>query len=134
MTGLSLEEIRVKIAKDEISVESLTNDYLEAIEQSRDLNIYVQVYGEEALNQARILDEKYKQDPTTVGRLFGAIVSIKDVICYKGHPVTAGSKILTGFESLFDATVVERLLAEDAIIIGSTNCDEFAMGSSNENS
>ena len=134
MIGLSLEEIRVKIAKDEISVESMTKVYLEAIEHSRSLNIYVKVYGEEALSQARILDEKYKQDPASVGRLFGAIVSIKDVICYKGHPVTAGSKILTGFESLFDATVVERLLAEDAIIIGSTNCDEFAMGSSNENS
>ena len=66
--------------------------------------------------------------------MFGAVVSIKDVICYQGHTVTAGSKILEGFQSLFSATAVERLLAEDAIIIGRTNCDEFAMGSTNETS
>jgi aspartyl-tRNA(Asn)/glutamyl-tRNA(Gln) amidotransferase subunit A len=69
-----------------------------------------------------------------LGRLAGMVVSIKDVICYQDHKVTAGSKILEGFESLFSATVVERLLAEDAIIIGRTNCDEFAMGSTNETS
>jgi aspartyl-tRNA(Asn)/glutamyl-tRNA(Gln) amidotransferase subunit A len=62
------------------------------------------------------------------------VISIKDVICYQGHSVTAGSKILEGFKSLFSATAVERLLAEDAIIIGRTNCDEFAMGSTNETS
>ena len=62
------------------------------------------------------------------------IIGIKDNICYKGHRVSAASKILDGFESMFSATVVERLLAEDAIIIGRTNCDEFAMGSTNENS
>ncbi len=64
----------------------------------------------------------------------GVIVGIKDNICYKGHKVSCSSKILEGFESLYSATVVERLLAEDAIIIGRLNCDEFAMGSSNENS
>ena len=62
------------------------------------------------------------------------VIGIKDNICYKGHVLSASSKILDGFESLFSATVVERILAEDAIIIGRTNCDEFAMGSSNENS
>ena len=62
------------------------------------------------------------------------IIGIKDNICYKGHKVSAASKILENFESLFNATVIERLLAEDAIIIGRLNCDEFAMGSSNENS
>jgi len=62
------------------------------------------------------------------------VVALKDNICYKDHKVSASSKILEGFESLFSATVVERLLAEDAIIIGRTNCDEFAMGSGNENS
>jgi aspartyl-tRNA(Asn)/glutamyl-tRNA(Gln) amidotransferase subunit A len=62
------------------------------------------------------------------------VVSIKDVICYKDHTVTAGSKILSGFKSLYSSTAVIRLLAEDAILIGSTNCDEFAMGSTNETS
>lgn len=68
------------------------------------------------------------------GKLAGMVIAIKDNICYKGHKLSSSSKILEGFESLFSATVVERLLAEDAIIIGRCNCDEFAMGSSNENS
>ena len=62
------------------------------------------------------------------------VIGIKDNICYKGHTLSASSKILDGFESLFSATAIQRILAEDAIIIGRTNCDEFAMGSSNENS
>ena len=78
------------------------------------------------------MDEKIKNG--TAGKLAGVIVGLKDNICYKGHRVSASSKILEGFESLYSATVTERLLAEDAIIIGRCNCDEFAMGSSNENS
>ena len=82
--------------------------------------------------QALVIDEKIKSG--TEGKLAGVIVGLKDNICYKGHKVSASSKILEGFESLYSATVVERLIAEDAIIIGRLNCDEFAMGSSNENS
>ncbi len=108
--------------------------YLSNIAASSELNIYVEVFAEEALNRAKELDEKYREDPASVGKLFGMIVSIKDVICYEGHRVTAGSKILEGFTSLFSATAVERLLAEDAIIIGRVNCDEFAMGSTTESS
>ena len=70
----------------------------------------------------------------TAGKLAGMVVALKDNICFKGHRVTAASKILEGFESLYSATVVERLLKEDAIIIGRVNCDEFAMGSGNETS
>jgi aspartyl-tRNA(Asn)/glutamyl-tRNA(Gln) amidotransferase subunit A len=69
-----------------------------------------------------------------LGKLAGVIVALKDNICLQGHKVSASSKILENFTSLYSSTVVERLLAEDAIIIGRTNCDEFAMGSSNENS
>ncbi len=105
--------------------------YLDQIEQSKALNIYVEVYAKEALALAKTQDE-YRKAGKTLGKLAGVIVSIKDVICYQAHGVTAGSKILEGFESLFSATAVERLLAEDAIIIGRTNCDEFAMGSTNE--
>ena len=71
-----------------------------------------------------------------LGRLrFSVIVDkLKDVISYKDHPLTAASKILAGYTAAYHATVVEKLLAEDAIIIGRNNCDEFAMGSTNENS
>ncbi|RYZ16268.1 MAG: Asp-tRNA(Asn)/Glu-tRNA(Gln) amidotransferase subunit GatA, partial [Sphingobacteriales bacterium] len=68
------------------------------------------------------------------GKLHGVVIAIKDVICYRDHVVTAASRILTGFTSLYNATAVQRLLDEGAIIIGNTNCDEFAMGSTNENS
>lgn len=69
-----------------------------------------------------------------MGSLYGLVVGIKDVICYKGHIVSAASKMLENFESVYSATAVENLIAEDAIIIGRLNCDEFAMGSANENS
>ncbi len=114
--------------------EQVVRHYLAQIEATQQLNIYVEVFAEEAIARAKELDEKYRNDPASAGQLFGAVISLKDVICYKGHQVTAGSKILTGFKSLFSATAVERLLAEDAIIIGRVNCDEFAMGSTNESS
>lgn len=112
----------------------IVGHYLQKIESTKDLNIYIEVFAEEALQRAGELDEKWRKSPSAVGKLFGAVISIKDVICYEGHQVTAGSKILRGFTSLFSATAVERLLAEDAIIIGRVNCDEFAMGSTNESS
>lgn len=107
--------------------------YLEKIQQTLDLNAFVEVFEEEALEKARLLDRKISYGEP-VGRLAGLVVGIKDVLCYKDHRVTASSRILKGFRSLFSATAVDRLLHEDAIIIGSLNCDEFAMGSSNENS
>src|SRR5690606_40650383 len=67
-------------------------------------------------------------------KLHGVIVALKDVICYEGHKVTAASAILENFISVYSSTVVDKLLSEEAIIIGNCNCDEFAMGSTNENS
>jgi aspartyl-tRNA(Asn)/glutamyl-tRNA(Gln) amidotransferase subunit A len=96
------------------------------------LNIFLETFDESALAQASIVDAKREQG--AAGVLAGAIVSIKDNICYKGHRASASSKMLDGYISPYSATVVERLLAADAVIIGRTNCDEFAMGSSNENS
>jgi aspartyl-tRNA(Asn)/glutamyl-tRNA(Gln) amidotransferase subunit A len=109
-------------------------NYLDQIEKNKFLNMYVEVWGEEAITRAKQLQKNYDEDKTSVGPLFGMVVSIKDVICYKDHTVTGGSKILSGFKSLYSSTAVIRLLAADAIIIGSTNCDEFAMGSTNETS
>jgi aspartyl-tRNA(Asn)/glutamyl-tRNA(Gln) amidotransferase subunit A len=107
--------------------------YLERIRQFEDLNAFVRVYEKEALDTAERLDQERAAGKKS-GRLHGVVVGIKDVICYQNHPVTAGSGILQGFDPLYTATAVERLLAEGAIIIGHLNCDEFAMGSSNENS
>jgi len=91
------------------------------------------VYGEEALARARVLDEQRKTGHP-IGRLHGVIIGLKDVIAYKDHPLTAASRILGNYTSLYNATVVDKMLAEEAILIGHLNCDEFAMGSSNENS
>ncbi len=107
--------------------------YLDRIGQARRLNAYLEVFEEDALAQARSLDEKIQKGERP-GLLAGVVIGIKDVICYQGHKVSAASKILEGFTSLYSATAVERLLAEGAIIIGRLNCDEFAMGSTNENS
>lgn len=122
------------ISSSQTTCVALIEHYLERIEATRHLNIYIEVYEAEARQRAADLDEKFAKNPDSVGKLFGAVISLKDVICYANHEVTAGSKILKGFTSLFSATAVERLLAEDAIIIGRVNCDEFAMGSTNETS
>ncbi|MBV7532618.1 Asp-tRNA(Asn)/Glu-tRNA(Gln) amidotransferase subunit GatA [Chitinophaga sp. sic0106] len=107
--------------------------YLNRIQELKHLNAFLEVYEEEALEKARELDARI-QGGQPVGSLAGVVVGIKDVICYKGHNVSAASRILEGFNSLYSATAVERLLEADAIIIGNLNCDEFAMGSTNENS
>lgn len=97
------------------------------------LNAFVHLYEKESLLTADKLDAERSAGKMS-GRLHGVIIALKDVICFKDHPVTAGSYILEGFHSLYNATIVEHLIREGAIIIGHLNCDEFAMGSSNENS
>jgi aspartyl-tRNA(Asn)/glutamyl-tRNA(Gln) amidotransferase subunit A len=128
----SIAEIQKALHNKQTSCEEITQEYLKRIEEKKHLNAYLEVFTESALAKAKEVDEKLKSNKA--GKLAGVIVGIKDNICYKNHKVTASSKILENFESLFSATAVERLLAEDAIIIGRLNCDEFAMGSSNENS
>ena len=114
------------------SVVNITKYYLGQIEAKKRLNIFLEVFTESVLAQAELVDQKIKSG--TAGRLAGMVIGLKDNLAYKGHHVSAASKILEGFESLYTGTAVERLLKEDAIIIGRLNCDEFAMGSSNENS
>ena len=106
---------------------------MDQIDKNKHLNAFVNVYAEEAVSRARQLDES-RLSGKPPGKLHGVVIGIKDVICYKDHPVTAASHILQHYVSPYTATVVERLLAEEAIIIGHLNCDEFAMGSTNENS
>ncbi len=107
--------------------------YLQQIEANKNLNAFTEVFAAEALQQAAMLDEKRKAGQP-LKKLHGVVIAIKDVLCYKDHTVTASSNMLKGFKSVYTATSVQRLLDEDAIIIGNCNCDEFAMGSSNENS
>jgi aspartyl-tRNA(Asn)/glutamyl-tRNA(Gln) amidotransferase subunit A len=124
-------DVKSALAKG-TTVVDIVRHYLSAIKEREDLNAFLEVFEATALVEAARVDEKLKNG--TAGRLAGMVVAIKDNICFEGHRVSAASKILEGFESLYSATAVQRLLDEDAVIIGRTNCDEFAMGSSNENS
>lgn len=107
--------------------------YLATIVKEQDLNVWLEVFTNEALQRAAELDDK-RNEKGLLGKLHGVVIGIKDVLAYSGHQLSASSKMLEGFTSIFSATAIERLLAEGAIIIGRQNCDEFAMGSSNENS
>lgn len=128
----SLQAVQADISAGNIDLPSLVDRYLNRIDQTKDLNIFLEVYADEAKARASEIEAKIQSG--TAGQLAGMVIAIKDNICFKDHKVGAASKILEGFESLYSATAVERLLAEDAIIIGRVNCDEFAMGGSNENS
>ncbi len=130
----SINDVQKAIGLGETTCVELVEYYLKQIETTKEFNIYIEVYAEEAKAKAAELDGKFKNDPSQIGRLHGMVLSLKDVICYKGHQVTAASKILEGYETPFSATAVERILKEDVIIIGRVNCDQFAMGSTNENS
>ncbi|WP_417266631.1 Asp-tRNA(Asn)/Glu-tRNA(Gln) amidotransferase subunit GatA [Brumimicrobium sp.] len=127
----TFSEIKVALEKGR-TVQDILQKYLDNIKERSDLNAFLEVFEESAMKKALEVDEKIKNG--NAGRLAGMVIGIKDNICYKGHKVSAASKILEGFESIFSATVIDRLLAEDAVIIGRLNCDEFAMGGSNENS
>lgn len=128
----TLAEVQSKLQVGEFSCEKQLNEFISKIESNKALNIFVETFHNSAISKAREVDQKVKKG--TAGKLAGLVISIKDNICYKNHQLSASSKMLENFESLFSATVVEKLLNEDAIIIGRTNCDEFAMGSSNETS
>jgi aspartyl-tRNA(Asn)/glutamyl-tRNA(Gln) amidotransferase subunit A len=128
----SLSAIQADLSTNAINMVYLVNGYLNRIEEKTELNAFLEVFNETALAQAQEVDAKLKAG--NAGKLAGMVIGLKDNICYKNHKVSASSKILENFTSLYHASVVERLLAEDAVIIGRLNCDEFAMGSSNENS
>lgn len=128
----SLNLIQKDLKDGSLTCTQLVEHYLNNIERNAHLNAFVEVYAEEARERATEIDKKISAN--SAGRLAGMVVGLKDVLAHKDHGLQASSKILNGFQSQFNATVVDRLLAEDAIIIGRNNCDEFAMGSSNENS
>ncbi|MDA1182033.1 MAG: Asp-tRNA(Asn)/Glu-tRNA(Gln) amidotransferase subunit GatA [Bacteroidetes bacterium] len=127
-----ISTIRENLNSGHITCVALVEYYLKNIQENRHLNAFLEVWTVESLSRAEYIDSKVKAG--TAGRLAGVVIALKDVLAYKNHRVGASSKLLEGFESLYNATAVQRLLDEDAIFIGRTNCDEFAMGASNENS
>jgi len=131
---LTAHEIKNMIKNKEVSVEEIIRSYLNRIDKfDTTLGAYLYVEKEGALKRARDLDKKLKHGGE-MGRLFGIPISVKDNISVKGMQNSCASKMLKGYISPYDASVIKRIEAEDGIIIGKTNMDEFAMGSSNEKS
>lgn len=128
----SLADIQADLQTGNVNCRQLVEHYLFAIQAHSHLNVFLEVFDQEARQRATEIDQKIAEGRQ--GRLAGMVVGIKDVLCYQDHHLQASSRILDGFVSQFTSTAVQRLLDEDAIIIGRQNCDEFAMGSSNENS
>ena len=129
----SIQQYHSLLREGKVTCLQAVEHYLIQIQARQHLNAFVNVFADEAISLAKRLDDKRKQG-APIGKLHGVVIGIKDVIAYKDHPLTASSGILKGFTSLYSASAIEKLLAEEAIIIGNSNCDEFAMGSTNENS
>ncbi len=129
---MNASQTAAKVRLGQLKAEDLTKDCINRIKEGNaKINAFLEIFEQSALAQARAIDAK---DPSQRGKLAGVCVAIKDNILYKGHTASCASKMLENYKAPYNAFVVERLLAEDAIIIGRTNMDEFAMGSSNENS
>jgi aspartyl-tRNA(Asn)/glutamyl-tRNA(Gln) amidotransferase subunit A len=128
----TFDQTRRAIAEGKTSCAATTQKFLSAIERRPALNAFLSVFNDRALFRAQEVDRKIAEGKA--GKLAGMIIAVKDALCMKNERVTCASRILENFVSLYDATAVARLEAEDAVIIGKTNLDEFAMGSSTENS
>ena len=128
----SFQDLQARLFNNEFTCEELVRFYLNEIKTKDDYNAFIETFDDSSYEQARIVDRDILNNKKK--RLSGLIIGIKDNICYKNHVVTASSLILKDFKSLYNATVVNKLIEEGAIVIGRLNCDEFAMGSANENS
>ncbi|MBP1757032.1 MAG: aspartyl/glutamyl-tRNA(Asn/Gln) amidotransferase subunit, partial [Firmicutes bacterium] len=135
ITSLSAIELGRKIKAKEITVAEAVKAQLEIIKQrDPDYKCYITVLEEDAYAQAKLVQERIDAGELTDSPLAGVPMAVKDNICTKGVKTTCASKILYNFEPIYDATVIERLKSAGAVIIGKTNMDEFAMGSTTETS
>ena len=130
ITDLKLVELVDKIKKKELSSTEVTIAFIERSKKSKKLNSYISENYENAIKKAKIFDQK----PDFKKKLPGIPIAVKDLFCTKNIRTTAGSKILENFVPTYESTVTQNILDEGGIIIGKLNCDEFAMGSSNETS
>ncbi len=129
----SIEQYHADLLHGRVTCLSAVEHYLQQARENNHLNAFIEIYEQEALHRARKLDDD-RAAGRKPGKLHGVIVAIKDVLSYEGHSLTACSSILEGFKAIYSATAIRKLIDAEAIIIGNTNCDEFAMGSTNENS
>ena len=129
MLKLSLAEARDKLRAKEITAVELTDAYLSAMEQTRDLNCYITETPEKAREMAKASDERLAAGKA--GAMEGLPIGMKDLFCTNGVQSTAGSHILEGFTPTYESTVSQNLWDAGAVMLGKTNLDEFAMGSSN---
>ncbi len=132
MDMMNIENLVNKFKSGEISVSQYTKETLDKIKENK-YNAYISYDEEDSVKRADYLEEKLKNGEE-LGKLFGLPISIKDNISYKNMKMTCGSKMLEDFTPIYNATVIENLLKEDAIIIAKTNMDEFAMGASSKTS
>ena len=130
ITDLKLVELVDKIKKKELSSTEVTIAFIERSKKSKKLNAYISENYENAIKKAKIFDQK----PVFKKKLPGIPIAVKDLFCTKNIRTTAGSKILENFVPTYESTVTQNILDEGGIVIGKLNCDEFAMGSSNETS
>ena len=130
ITDLTLAELVNKVKKKDVSSKEITTAYVDRSEKSKKLNTYITDNFENALKKANDFDN----NPNYEIKLPGIPIAVKDLFCTKDVKTTAGSKILNNFIPTYESTVTENLWKEGGILLGKLNCDEFAMGSSNETS
>lgn len=128
----TIQDYLVRVRQGDTSIVRTVETFLANIQKVQSHHIFIETFEQEALDQAKALDQKIASGQD-VGTLAGVVISIKDIILYKGHKASAASHMLADHTAIYNATVVQSLIDQDAIIIGRVNCDEFAMGGSNEN-